>query len=68
MTCSHCDALAPTRCSLILGLPIIAITEIPRKAVTELAKEFGAAEILHQPVTPAWRPVVERVRAMADRS
>jgi CheY-like chemotaxis protein len=50
------------------GLPIIAVTESPRRAVIELAQEFGAVEILRKPVTPEWKPVVERVRAMADRT
>ena len=50
------------------GLPIIAITEAPKKIIVELAKEFGAVEILHKPITTAWKPVVERVRAMADRA
>jgi DNA-binding response OmpR family regulator len=50
------------------GLPIIAISDAPRKAVSELAQEFGAVEILQKPVTPEWRPVVERVRALRART
>ena len=50
------------------GLPIIAITDSPHTAVVDVAKELGVVEILDKPVTPEWKPVVERVRAMADRS
>lgn len=50
------------------GLPIIAIAESPHRTIVELAKEFGAVEILRKPITPEWKPVVERVRGMADRT
>lgn len=49
------------------GLPVIAISESHRQVVLELAQEFGAVEILHKPITPEWKPVVERVRALRAR-
>ena len=49
------------------GLPIIAITEQTQKAARDLAKELGAVEVLEKPITPEWKPVVERVRAMRAR-
>jgi len=50
------------------GLPIIAIVESPKADIIERAEEFGAVEILKKPITPEWRPVVERVRATASRT
>ena len=50
------------------GLPIIAVSATPKKIVLELAKEFGAVEILQKPITAQWKPVVERIRATASRS
>lgn len=50
------------------GLPIIAINGSPETAVLKVAQELGVVEVLHKPVTPEWKPVVERVRAMADRA
>lgn len=50
------------------GLPIIAVSATPKKIVLELAKEFGAVEILQKPITAQWKPVVERIRATAARS
>lgn len=50
------------------GLPIIAIDGAPESGILKLAKELGAVEILHKPVTPEWKPVVERVRATAART
>lgn len=50
------------------GLPIIAISESPHNTILELAQEFGAVEILHKPITPDWKPVVERVRGMGNRT
>lgn len=49
------------------GLPVIAISTSSRKVVLELAQEFGAVEVLQKPATPTWKPVVERIRAMAAR-
>ena len=49
------------------GLPIIAITDTPQKAAHDLLAELGVAEVLSKPITPAWKPVVERVRAMRAR-
>ena len=50
------------------GLPVIAISASPREAVLELAREFGAVEFLQKPVTPEWKSVVERVRALRARA
>lgn len=49
------------------GLPVIAISESHRKAVLDRAQKFGAVEILHKPITPEWKSVVERVRALRAR-
>lgn len=49
------------------GLPIIAISEQTQKAIRDLAKRLGAVELLEKPITPEWKPVVERVRAMRAR-
>lgn len=48
------------------GLPIIAISE-STDAARELIEELGVAEVLQKPVTPEWKPVVERVRALRAR-
>ena len=50
------------------GLPVIAINGSPRNATVDLAREMGAVEILHKPITPGWKSVVERVRATANRA
>jgi CheY-like chemotaxis protein len=44
------------------ALPIIAISGVYSKAVLESAKTVGAEEVLEKPPTPAWKPVVERLR------
>lgn len=51
----------------IPGLPIIAISEQTQKAARDLARELGVVEVLQKPITPEWKPVVERVRAMRAR-
>ena len=45
-------------------LPIIAISSVlsGRKFVD--AMELGVVEVLHKPITPEWKPVVERIRGM----
>ncbi|HLK50629.1 MAG TPA: response regulator [Bryobacteraceae bacterium] len=50
------------------GLPIIAMTASRHHTLIELAKEFGAIEILRKPITPEWKPIVERARAMSARA
>jgi CheY-like chemotaxis protein len=50
------------------GLPIIAISEKPQVPVLDQIRELGVAEVLHKPITPEWKPVVERVRAMRARA
>jgi DNA-binding response OmpR family regulator len=49
------------------GLPIIAVDDSSQKTLGMRARQLGAIEVLSKPITPAWKPVVERVRAMADR-
>jgi CheY-like chemotaxis protein len=48
-------------------LPIIAISSVLSGREREDAMELGVAEILHKPITPAWKPVVERIRATRGR-
>jgi CheY-like chemotaxis protein len=48
-------------------LPIIAISSVLSPNETDQAKQLGAVEVLHKPITPAWKPVVERVRATHKR-
>jgi CheY-like chemotaxis protein len=48
-------------------LPIIAISSVLSGRELEDAKELGAVEILHKPITPDWKSVVERVRAIKMR-
>ena len=48
-------------------LPVIAISGVLQVDALESAKLFGAAEVLQKPVTPEWKPVVERIRATAHR-
>lgn len=50
------------------GLPIIAIAENLEKASADLVAELGVAEVLTKPITPEWKPVVERVRALRART
>ena len=49
------------------GLPIIAIAEKQQQATADLVQELGVAEVLTKPITPEWKPVVERVRALRAR-
>jgi CheY-like chemotaxis protein len=44
-------------------LQIIAITNAAHSLSAEDAKKLGVAEVLRKPITPAWKPVVERIRA-----
>ena len=44
-------------------LPIIAICGDVQGALLERIKDLGVVETLSKPVTPAWKPIVERVRA-----
>lgn len=49
------------------GLPIIAIADNLEQAAVELAKELGVVDVLAKPITPEWKPVVERARALRAR-
>ena len=44
-------------------LLIIAIAGAMRASVLEATKDFGVVEVLNKPITPEWKPVVERIRA-----
>jgi CheY-like chemotaxis protein len=44
-------------------LLIIAIAGAIKASVLEATKEFGVVEVLNKPITPGWKPVVERIRA-----
>jgi CheY-like chemotaxis protein len=44
-------------------LLIIAISGAVKASVLEATKALGIVEVLKKPITPAWKPVVERVRA-----
>ena len=44
-------------------LLIIAIAGALKVSVLKATKEIGVVEVLKKPVTPAWKPVVERIRA-----
>jgi CheY-like chemotaxis protein len=45
-------------------LPIIAISSARSEHQLQNAKQLGVVEVLHKPITPEWKPVVERIRAM----
>ena len=44
-------------------LLIIATAGAMRASVLKATKEFGIVEVLTKPITPEWKPVVERIRA-----
>ena len=44
-------------------LLIIAISGVMKASVLKATKELGVVEVLKKPVTPEWKPVVERIRA-----
>jgi DNA-binding response OmpR family regulator len=46
------------------GLPIIAISSVLSGQELEHAIELGVVEVLHKPITPDWKPIVERIRAL----
>jgi CheY-like chemotaxis protein len=48
-------------------LPIVAISSAFQGRPPERPEEFGIVEILKKPITPAWKPVVERIRARRAR-
>lgn len=43
-------------------LSIIAISSAVRNVTKDDAKKLGVVEVLTKPITPEWKPVVERVR------
>ena len=48
-------------------LPIIGITAAVHSEISVVPKSLGVAEILRKPISLAWKPVVERVRASRGR-
>jgi DNA-binding NtrC family response regulator len=44
-------------------LLFIAIHGAAKAAVLEATKDIGVVEALKKPITPEWKPVVERIRA-----
>jgi two-component system C4-dicarboxylate transport response regulator DctD len=48
-------------------LPIIGITAAVHPEIPLVPKSIGVAEILRKPISPAWKPVVERVLAACGR-
>lgn len=48
-------------------LSIVAISSVLRGGELESAKRLGAIEVLQKPITPDWKPVVERIRAKRAR-
>ena len=44
-------------------LLIIAIKGAVKASVQKATKNLGIVEYLEKPITPAWKPVVERIRA-----
>ena len=49
-------------------LAIIAISGEAHEQVLQDAKASGAVEVLPKPITPEWKPVVERLRALRRKS
>jgi DNA-binding response OmpR family regulator len=45
------------------GLQIIAVTSAIHSLSPEDAQKLGVVEVLRKPITFAWKPVVERIRA-----
>ena len=43
-------------------LSIIAISSVLTARDSEMAKELGADEVLQKPITPEWKPIVEKLR------
>ena len=48
-------------------LPVIAICGSLQGDLLESVRDIGAVEVLQKPITPAWKAIVERVRATAHR-
>ena len=49
-------------------LSIIVISSAFHNITLEDAKKLGAVEVLKKPITPDWKPVVERVREHRNRA
>jgi len=47
----------------IPDLQIIAITSAIHSLSPEDAQKLGVVEVLKKPITPDWKPIVERIRA-----
>lgn len=44
-------------------LQIIAISSATHSLSAEDAQKLGVVEVLRKPISPAWKPIVERIRA-----
>ena len=44
-------------------LLIVAISGAVKASVLQATKDLGVVEVLKKPITPEWKPVVERIRA-----
>lgn len=42
---------------------IVAVSKTAKSSVVDSVKTFGVVEVLEKPITSAWKPVVEQVRA-----
>jgi len=47
---------------IVPELSIIAVSSALHNLTLEDARKLGAVEVLKKPITPEWKPVVERVR------
>lgn len=50
------------------GLPIVAICGDVQGRLLQSLKDSGVVEILSKPVTPEWKPIVERIRPKRSRA
>jgi DNA-binding NtrC family response regulator len=48
-------------------LPIIGITAAAHSEIPVVPKSLGVAEMLRKPISQAWKPIVDRVRASRRR-
>jgi DNA-binding response OmpR family regulator len=49
-------------------LPVIAVSAALTSNARKMAKDLGAVELLQKPITPEWKPVVERIRRLKHLS
>jgi CheY-like chemotaxis protein len=49
-------------------LLIIAVSGAVKASLLEIGRDVGIVEVLKKPITPEWKPVVERIRARRSRN